>query len=125
VFTVSKQMSFSAAHSISGSGGACERVHGHNWKVVAHVGARKLDRIGMVVDFKVLKSVLKEVIEPLDHSFLNDVAPFDKSNPTSENIAAYILDSLAARLDDGRIRVLKVDVWETDDSMASVERPAQ
>jgi len=122
MYEVSKQVEFSAAHQVRESGGACERVHGHNWRVVAAVRAAALDEVGMVIDFKDLKRALHAVVDPLDHVLLSEVAPFDERNPTSENLARYIFDELCQRLEDGRVVVQRVEVWETATSRACYER---
>ena len=118
MYEVSKQASFSGAHSLREYKGKCEAVHGHNWRVKVFVAAAELDRLGMVVDFKVLMQHLGEILERLDHKDLNNVPPFDKINPSSENIARYIYDEMGSRLNDDRVRVCRVMVWETDPSCA-------
>ena len=110
---------FSAAHNLRGYHGKCEELHGHNWKVSVQVGAEKLDQLGMVIDFKELKKELNKVIQKLDHKYLNDVPPFDSINPSSENIAYYIFQELKKAINSGRIKVIKVSVWESEDSTAT------
>ena len=110
---------FSAAHNLRGYRGKCEELHGHNWKVSVKVGAEKLDQLGMVIDFKELKKTLNKVIQKLDHKYLNDVPPFDSINPSSENIAYYIFQELKKAINSGRIKVIKVSVWESEDSTAT------
>jgi len=119
MYRISKTVGFSAAHQVRECGGACERLHGHNWKVIAHLAAAKLDELGMVIDFKEIKRALTEILEPLEHNLLNEVAPFDRQNPTSENLARYVHDGLAERLENERVRISRVDVWETEASCAS------
>ncbi|RLA94196.1 MAG: 6-carboxytetrahydropterin synthase QueD [Deltaproteobacteria bacterium] len=110
---------FSAAHNLRGYRGKCEELHGHNWKVSVKVGAEKLDQLGMVIDFKELKKTVNKVIQKLDHKYLNDVPPFDSINPSSENIAYYIFQELKKAINSGRIKVIKVSVWESEDSTAT------
>ncbi len=105
---------FSSAHHLIDYPGACKRVHGHNWKIFATVGAETLDRQGMVIDLLELENILKEIVAPLDHHLLNEIPPFDKLNPTSENIARYIYDKMAAKLPDN-VNVDNIKVFETDD----------
>ncbi|MEW6103916.1 MAG: 6-carboxytetrahydropterin synthase QueD [bacterium] len=85
---------FSSAHSISGYPGNCRRTHGHNYKVRIYLKNEELDNLGMVFDFKEIKKKLKDVILPFDHQNLNEIPPFDKTPPTSENIAFYIFENL-------------------------------
>lgn len=119
MFEVSVVMSFGAAHNLRGYRGKCEALHGHNWKVEAVYGASRLDRIGMVSDFTVLREHLRGVLSEFDHTYLNATTPFRKSNPTSENIAEYIFFGLKKRLSGRRVRLARVKVWETENSAAT------
>jgi 6-pyruvoyltetrahydropterin/6-carboxytetrahydropterin synthase len=127
MYTIKVEAYFSSAHSLRGYKGKCESLHGHNWKVKATVASSKLDKLGMVMDFGELKMKLKEVLNALDHRNLNDIDYFKKVNPTSENIAKYILDKLSYRLQatprlrsgQAGYRLKEVTVWETDTSSAT------
>lgn len=103
---------FSGAHRLRHYKGKCEDLHGHNWKVEVAVEKDKLDKIGMVVDFRELKEKLKATLNTLDHKYLNDLPHFKDINPTSENIAKLIHDELG-------LGPIKVTIWETDRSAAS------
>jgi len=105
---------FSAAHALRDYPGVCSRVHGHNWKVEVEVVATQLDSIGMGIDFRDLKKATRDLIEVLDHRYINDIAPFDKINPTAENISAYFYHGLSTKLNNERTRVKAVTIWETD-----------
>ena len=109
---------FSSAHNLRGYQGNCEELHGHNWKVAVQVAAEKLDSTGMVMDFKVLKKELNKVIQKLDHKYLNDIPPFDTLNPSSENIAHFIFQELKKAINKERLRVSKISVWESENSVA-------
>jgi len=85
---------FSSAHSIPGYSGNCRRTHGHNYKVQVYIERKELNSLGMVFDFKEIKGKLKGVIRQFDHQNLNNIPPFDKIPPTSENIAFYIFERL-------------------------------
>jgi len=110
--------SFAAAHNLRGYEGDCERLHGHNWRVEVCVTAEALDELGMVLDFRQLKSSLGEVLTKLDHRYLNEIAPFDALNPTTENICRYVAQQLQTRL-PGRVSVRRVSCWESDKCSAS------
>lgn len=118
MYEISRDTSFSGAHSLREYQGKCESVHGHNWKVRAYVAAAELDRLGMVVDFKILAREMEDLVNRFDHKDLNSVHPFDKINPSSENMAKYIYDEMSKKLNDGRVKVTRVMVWETDPSCA-------
>jgi len=105
---------FASAHTLRDYPGACSRMHGHNWKVETEAVASALDKTGMAVDFKLLKKAANEVGEQMDHYYLNDLAPFKQTNPTAENIAAYIYHEVSARINNTNIRVSAVTLWETE-----------
>ena len=119
MFELSVESSFSAAHQLRGHGGGCERLHGHNWKVQVHVLAERLDDIDLAIDFHVLKKYLAECLVPLDHTMLNEVFPFTEKNPSSENIAKWVYDSMRKRLSDGDVHLSAVTVWESETASAT------
>jgi len=104
---------FDAAHKLVGYEGKCSRLHGHTWKVEVFVTGERLNEIGFLIDYKVIKEKLNEIIEKLDHSFLNDFKGI--GNPTCENIARYIFERLKALQD---VKLEKVRVWESPKSYA-------
>lgn len=120
-YTVCVTRTFSAAHALRGYQGRCERLHGHNWKIRVALSSKKLDRIGMVVDFTEIRSQLDGVLASLDHRFLNEVPPFTKVNPTAENIAAHIFNQMKKIMPKG-VNVAEVEVWESETSSATVSR---
>ncbi len=105
---------FASAHTLRDYPGACSRMHGHNWKVELEAVASKLDKIGMGVDFKVMKQAAKEVGGRLDHQYLNELEPFKEINPTAENIAAYMYKEISARINSETIKVTALTLWETE-----------
>jgi len=114
LYTIKVITDFAAAHLLRGYAGECSRLHGHNWKVEVEVVASALNEVGMGMDFKDIKASTREVIGRLDHRNLNDLPPFDKINPTAENIAAHIYTTLAANLNNERAQVAAVTIWETE-----------
>jgi len=119
MYQASIQTQFSAAHFLRNYKGKCENLHGHNWKVEVTVSSETLDDTGMVIDFTILKQKTITIIEQLDHSHLNEIPPFVKINPSSENIAAYIFNLLKEALKDTPVLLTKVSVWESDTSRAT------
>ena len=113
---------FSAAHVLYGYAGACNRVHGHNFKVELEVEARAVDGIGMAIDFTVLESIAAEIAQTLDHHLLNEIPPFNEVNPTAENLGAYfwtrasraLADEVAKGAADRGVRLRAVTVREND-----------
>ena len=110
---------FSSAHSLRGYQGKCEALHGHNWRVQMTARASVLDKLGMVLDFTELKAAVDSVLDRLDHRFLNEVPPFDTINPSSENLARYIFDEVAAVINDDRVHATRCDVWESDGAFST------
>lgn len=109
---------FASAHTLRDYPGACSRMHGHNWKVEVEVVAGELDEVGMGIDFKAIKQATRDTADRLDHQYLNEIAPFTDVNPTAENIAAYFYRTLSGKLNNSRVRVHSVTLWETERACA-------
>jgi len=119
MYRISVTQTFGAAHSLRGYEGKCESLHGHNWKVEAIVCGDKLNPIGMVMDFSVVKKILTKILDELDHTHLNTIAYFKKNNPSSEYIARFIFDKLKNLLNTKVCKLEEVRVWETESACAS------
>lgn len=115
MYEIKIQSSFSAAHNLRNYRGKCENLHGHNWRVEAIFAYKTLDKDGLAVDFKEAKAILKAVLERFDHSYLNELDCFKKSNPTSENMAKLIYDEIKKKNNN----MASVSVWENDTSCAT------
>jgi 6-pyruvoyltetrahydropterin/6-carboxytetrahydropterin synthase len=107
---------FSGGHHLRDYPGNCEHPHGHNWKVKVQVRADTLDKLGMGIDFKVLKKHVNRVIDDLDHRDLNEHPAFIDQNPSSEHIAMFIFSELKDELQTKRYKLYSVQVRETDSS---------
>jgi 6-pyruvoyltetrahydropterin/6-carboxytetrahydropterin synthase len=123
MFEVSVERTFAAAHQLRDYKGKCENLHGHNYKVRVTVQAEELDAAGLVVDFVEIKRLMDQIIERLDHTYLNDIPPFDRLNPSAENIAKLFFDELDRGLKAAAManspRLAAVKVWETETSTAT------
>jgi 6-pyruvoyltetrahydropterin/6-carboxytetrahydropterin synthase len=113
-YTLKVVSDFASAHQLHGYPGECSRLHGHNWKLEVEVQATELDEVGMGIDFKAIKQAARQASDRLDHRHLNELEPFTASNPTAENIAAYLYREIAGQLNGPRIRVVAVTLWETE-----------
>ncbi|MDQ6992559.1 MAG: 6-carboxytetrahydropterin synthase QueD, partial [Mariprofundus sp.] len=118
-FELSISTHFSAAHQLRDYPGDCSRLHGHNWHIKLYVECEVLDELGLGIDYKILKTELKAALQPWDHYNLNDVAPFDTINPSSENVAAELYKKMSARLDSDRVRVSRIEICETCSAMVT------
>ncbi len=119
MFEVRVKDKFSSAHRLRNYNGKCEELHGHNWEVEVFCESAELNEIGLVIDFKELKKYLSEILDLLDHKYLNETEFFSKNNPSSENIAKFIFKEMKRFFPAGGIKLSKVTVWETPTSSAS------
>ncbi|PJA47976.1 MAG: 6-carboxytetrahydropterin synthase QueD [Syntrophobacterales bacterium CG_4_9_14_3_um_filter_49_8] len=121
MYEVTIRRSFSAAHTLKEIGGKCEELHGHNFVVEVSVTVPDLNREGLAIDFRVLKRWTEEILETLDHKYLNDIPYFNALNPSAENIALFVYERIAQKAHLQKIRVSRVTVWESEDARASYE----
>jgi 6-pyruvoyltetrahydropterin/6-carboxytetrahydropterin synthase len=110
---------FAAAHRLENFQGKCEGLHGHNWKVEVYLAGPDLDETGLLMDFGMVKARTKEVLEEIDHKYLNELDAFRDRNPSSEHLASYLYERLGAIFNRAGVKVRRVDVWESDTSRAS------
>lgn len=111
---------FAAAHRLTMVGEKCENLHGHNWKVETRVAGPQLDEGGVLMDFGIIKKHVRDIMESLDHKFLNELEFFDESTPpSSENIAVFVAKTLQQRLDNPKVRVTRVTAWESENAAAT------
>ncbi len=104
---------FASAHSLRDYLGDCSRLHGHNWQVEMMIATRKLNSNGIAIDFRDIKKQTKIVVKRLDHQYLNEIVPFDKLNPTAENLAKYFFDEVGQLINTSDVKVKEVTIWET------------
>ena len=119
MYEITVEQHFDAAHFLRGYQGKCESLHGHRFRVVVGLKAKTLNDIGIAYDFSELKQKLSEILVRFDHTCLNDVKPFDKVNPSSENIASNIYNELKLKLAEAPVSISTVEVWESPESRVS------
>jgi len=115
MFEVKIETHFSSAHHLLNYKGECENQHGHNWKVEVFVRGNELDRSNILLDFKVLKKKVNEVVDYLDHTDINTLPEFAGISPSSEIIAKFLYKKIKRQISN----TYKVSVWETPTSCAS------
>ena len=121
MFEVTVQAGFSSGHYLRDYYGKCENPHGHNYRVLVTLVGEELEPNGLLLDFKLLKQVLRPTVHYLDHNMINDLEPFTTVNPSAENLAKYFFDKTAEQLYEmtsGRVRVKDCVIYETDTSFA-------
>ncbi|MDZ7859441.1 MAG: 6-carboxytetrahydropterin synthase [Candidatus Krumholzibacteriota bacterium] len=117
-YTVSTEVQFSASHLLRDYPGDCARLHGHNWVVRAYYRFTALGDDGISADYIKLKSDLsRELLPRFDHRNLNEVKPFDRKNPTSENIAAEIFRICRENIHYEGGKLVEIELWETPTDM--------
>ena len=121
MFEITVEAGFSSGHYLRNYHGKCENPHGHNYRVLVTLAGEELDEAGLLLDFKLLKTLLRPVVERLDHRMINDIEPFTVLNPSAENLARYFYQQTAQHLQQmtgGRVRVKDCTLFETDTSFA-------
>lgn len=113
MYTVFIETRFSAAHRLVGYEGHCGRVHGHTWKVRVEVKTNHINEIGISIDFKELRQLTKSVLSKLDHQNINEIPPFDRINPTAENLSRHFFEEIGELLPE-KVRMTAVTVWESE-----------
>jgi 6-pyruvoyltetrahydropterin/6-carboxytetrahydropterin synthase len=115
MFEIRVEEHFSSAHHLLNYEGECENQHGHNWKVEAFAQGENLNQSNILIDFKVLKKVLKQVVDRLDHKDLNLLQELEGQSPSSELLSKFIYKELKKEIP----QLTKVSVWETERARAS------
>ena len=110
---------FAAAHRLTMVGEKCENLHGHNWKIEVFVRGENLDDAGVLMDFGIIKTHVRDIMSLLDHKFLNELAYFQNSQPSSENIATFIARELEKRIEDPAVSISRVNAWESENACAA------
>jgi 6-pyruvoyltetrahydropterin/6-carboxytetrahydropterin synthase len=109
-FEITSTREFAAAHQLRLYDGSLEPLHGHNWRVTVTIGAEELDPIGVVMDFHELDRMLEAILAPWHNRHLNEIEPFTRINPSTENVALHIGRGLKL---PANARLVSVQVWET------------
>ena len=121
MYELTVEREFSSGHYLRHYQGRCENPHGHNYKVRITLAGVELDHAGLLLDFKLLKQVMRPVIDRIDHQMLNDLEPFTTVNPSAENIARHIYDEAVKQLHQAPTgaAIASITVWETDVTSAT------
>jgi 6-pyruvoyltetrahydropterin/6-carboxytetrahydropterin synthase len=124
MFTLRVRDKFCAAHQLVGYPGDCAKLHGHTWKVEVVIEGPLLDEMEMLIEFRDIKGAMKEVISPLDHSYLNDILGMDL--PTAEYLAWYIFHEIKGTLEHVGLpldtELKEVTVWESENASVTYDR---
>ena len=121
MYEITVEKHFDAAHYLRGYQGKCENMHGHRYRVAVKIKTEGLNDIGLAYDFTDLKKHLKSIIDRFDHTCLNDIKPFDKINPSAENIAHTIYEELSEKLKGEPVTLTAVEAWESPEQGVSYQ----
>jgi len=121
VYKLTVKDHFDAAHALVGYPGECKDLHGHTWDIEVTIQGTQLDEVGIVYDFKNLKTDLSRILSQYDHEYLNKVPPFDSMNATAENLARVIYEQMEEALPQN-IDLVEVAVWESPQARLSYSR---
>jgi len=122
VYQLSIEEHFDAAHLLRDYHGKCENLHGHRFKVVIRLETIKLQSNGLAYDFALLKQSLRESLARYDHTFLNEISPFDVIEPSCENIASTLYDELLSQFKGLPVTLSHVEIWESPSTGVSYSR---
>ena len=101
-----RRFDFEAAHELPHHPGKCRRLHGHSYLLVVTVDRAVEPHSGLAIDFGDLKRIVKtEVVERLDHHYINDLI----ANPTAENMSVWIWNRLLPKLSG----LVEIELHET------------
>ncbi len=122
MYVISVDSHFDAAHHLRNYPGECSQLHGHRWRVNVKVKKEEANAIGICMDFKDLRKMVDSIVQLFDHQHINKIAPFDKKNPTAENLARYIYDTLKTLLSE-EAQLQEVTVWESEKQSVTYYEP--
>ena len=119
MYEVTIRKSFSAAHLLREIGGKCEELHGHNFIVEVSAAADALNDEGLLLDFRLLKRWTDDVLDGLDHKYLNELECFKGMNPSSERIARFLYERIGEKARQAKVPLTRVTVWESENARVS------
>jgi 6-pyruvoyltetrahydropterin/6-carboxytetrahydropterin synthase len=119
VYEVTYETTFCATHRLTEDGRPIEPLHGHDWRVEVAAAGDALDRIGVVVDFEHLKTVLGEVAARFHYKDLNAHPDLAGRSISAEVMARYFFDEVRKGLGDEGRHLVRVRVWEAPGCSAS------
>jgi 6-pyruvoyltetrahydropterin/6-carboxytetrahydropterin synthase len=121
MFEISVETNFMATHQLALLDGSQEPAHEHIWEVTAYVSSKKLNKMGVVMDFRGLEKMLDNITAPFEKKMLNDFEYFQKYNPSAENVARFIFDMLEPQLPEN-VKLSAVSAVESANARAKFSR---
>jgi 6-pyruvoyltetrahydropterin/6-carboxytetrahydropterin synthase len=112
LFALSVDSHFVAAMELPSISGPCNRLHGHTYLVKIIVTGDQLDQHGMLIDHTLVRDMLQDILQPLDHQYLNALPLFSETPPTAEHLARHIFHAMEAAIDAHPITIQEVQIAE-------------
>ncbi|MHC4622517.1 MAG: 6-pyruvoyl trahydropterin synthase family protein [Planctomycetota bacterium] len=101
MFKVSVETCFWASHQLTLPDGSKEARHSHNWLVAVDVSSSEVNGMGLVMDFRRLKTAVDKIVADFDNMALEKLAFFERNNASAENVSKYIYEKLEPALAEG------------------------
>jgi 6-pyruvoyltetrahydropterin/6-carboxytetrahydropterin synthase len=112
VFEVAYETTFCATHRLTEAGRPIEPLHGHDWRVEVVAAGERLDRVGVVIDFEVLKEALRGITAQFHYKDMNEHAAFRDQSPSAEAVARYVFGELKRAMGAQGALLRRVRIWE-------------
>lgn len=112
MFEVAYETTFCSTHRLTDGGVPIEPNHGHDWRVEVVCAGEALDRLGVVIDFEVLKKAMAEIGATFHYKDMNEHPAFRSQSPSAEAVARHIFEELRRRLGAYGHGLRRVRVWE-------------
>ena len=122
---ITRREHFSSSHKLENSGlsqqkneelfGKCNNFHGHNYYIEVTLAGTPDPESNYVMDLKLLKQIIhEEILDKVDHKFLNEIDMFKDVIPTTENMAVSFWKALADKVKRENVRLYSVKLYETE-----------
>ena len=121
MFTICAETCFSASHQLTLTDGSKEPLHRHKWLVKAGASSDRLNNMGLVIDFRRIKTMLDSVVSVFENNRLETLEYFQRNNSSAENVAKYIYERLEPELPEG-VKLDFISVMENNTCAAKFSK---
>jgi len=122
---ITRKEHFSSSHKLENPGlsgerneeifGKCNNFHGHNYYIEVTLAGTPDKESSYVMDLKILKIIIhEEILNKVDHRYLNELDMFKGIIPTTENMALRFWEALKPRVNSDNVKLYSIKLYETD-----------
>ena len=122
---ITRKEHFSSLHKLENPGlskernevifGKCNNFHGHNYYIEVTLAGIPDTESSYVMDLKLLKVIIhEEILNKVDHRYLNELDMFKGIVPTTENMALRFWEALKPRVNSENVKLYSIKLYETD-----------